>query len=947
VTLLHDDHRLAARRAAAAGGLRALAASLADDLEPLLGRDFVVPPEKARLSRVGGRCPRDGVLLEFDPWSPRRHRCPACGALYDDEAHYRWWVMGYQLWLAERAVHAALIHALCGDDRHARFADDILDRYTEAYLRYPNSDNVLGPGRPFFSTYLESIWLLQLAVALSVRESRGIAAPLTARVRDRVIAPSAELIASYDEGDSNRQVWNNAALFAAARLLDRPPIAERALFGPSGLTAHLDRALLADGSWYEGENYHLFAHRGLWYGVAMAATAGMELPAPLLARFDEGFATPFLSALPDLTFPSRRDSQYRVSLRQWRFAELAELGLARGDDPRLVGALHDLYDGAVPRGDTGRARSTAEAERNLPGSALTRADLGWRSLLYARETLPALDAVPSRSVLLPEQGLAVFRRDAGRVYVALDYGHSGGGHGHPDRLNVLLVDGEVRWLDDMGTGSYVDPTLHWYRSTLAHNAPLVDGRSQERVHGVLRAHDERAAGGWIEAEVEGIATGARFVRTLVVMPDYLVDELRWSAPPGSAIDLPVHADGELHQVGRWTEAVPAGGTAPEDGFSFLLDTAVATATAGAMVRLDAVPSDPAGPRATAWFVASEPAEWWRARAPGAPGSGERRFHFLRVRAAEGSILSVWSWRGAVVAVEPRDGRLAIALAGGARHEHERRERGWRVSVDEGGARRLVNLGGLRPDGEAGKSPIEGGAGAGAPPGPSPRNRGAPPHRHDTADPAADQDQSVASLIRNAREPVVLSLGPSHYRRSELPWSAAGRPAADVALRVEGRTLMVDVAVRKEGELVFAPARGENPLDNEHPDTNSDGVQLYVAWPIAGRVDEWRRGAWLLVPDAECPPSVRTTPLAADAGGAVRAEWRPQPGGYLLRCAVPLDDAPGGPHPLRLDVVVNEIAPDRERRRGQLVLSGGRGEFVYLRGDRQAADRHLLFTVVDG
>jgi hypothetical protein len=35
----------------------------------------------------------------------------------------------------------------------------------------------------------------------------------------------------------------------------------------------------------------------------------------------------------------------------------------------------------------------------------------------------------------------------------------------------------------------------------------------------------------------------------------------------------------------------------------------------------------------------------------------------------------------------------------------------------------------------------------------------------------------------------------------------------------------------------------------------------------------------------------------------------------------------------LDVLVNETAPGRERRRGQLVLSGARGEFVYLRGDR--------------
>ena len=106
------------RRSVAGGPLAPLADSLAADLDRLLpDEDFFIPGEKARLTRSGGRCARDGVLLEFDPRSPRRHRCPQCGRTYDDEAHYRWWVMGYQLWLAERAVQAAVLWALRGNPR--------------------------------------------------------------------------------------------------------------------------------------------------------------------------------------------------------------------------------------------------------------------------------------------------------------------------------------------------------------------------------------------------------------------------------------------------------------------------------------------------------------------------------------------------------------------------------------------------------------------------------------------------------------------------------------------------------------------------------------------------------------------------------------------------------------------------------------------------------------
>jgi uncharacterized C2H2 Zn-finger protein len=74
--------------------------SLRRELQPLLDRGFEIPAEKALLSRDGGRCPRHGVLLEFDPYLPHEHRCPVCGEIFTGERHYLAWVMWYQLWLA-------------------------------------------------------------------------------------------------------------------------------------------------------------------------------------------------------------------------------------------------------------------------------------------------------------------------------------------------------------------------------------------------------------------------------------------------------------------------------------------------------------------------------------------------------------------------------------------------------------------------------------------------------------------------------------------------------------------------------------------------------------------------------------------------------------------------------------------------------------------------------
>jgi hypothetical protein len=61
----------------------------------------------------------------------------------------------------------------------------------------------------------------------------------------------------------------------------------------------------------------------------------------------------------------------------------------------------------------------------------------------------------------------------------------------------------------------------------------------------------------------------------------------------------------------------------------------------------------------------------------------------------------------------------------------------------------------------------------------------------------------------------------------------------------------------------------------------------------------------------------------------------------------LRPARGRDVPVALDVIVNEMPPWRERRRGQLVLSGGGDEHVYLRGDRQPVERLLPFLLADG
>jgi hypothetical protein len=922
VSLLLSHEALERRRAAVRGPLAPLAASLRRDLQPLLERGFDIPTEKALLSRDGGRCPRDGVPLEFDPYRPHEHNCPVCGESFTGERHYLAWIMWYQLWLAERAVHAAALHSLTGEAALAGLATRILSGYAERYLDYPNRDNVLGPGRPFFSTYLESIWLLQLCIALDLLEIGGAAGAPSDTVRERIVAPSAAIIASFDEGSSNRQVWNDAALLAAGLLLGDRPMVARAVSGRFGVVWHIEHGLLSDGSWYEGENYHFFAHRGLWYGATMAECAGMEIPPEARDRLQEGFAAPLATALPDFTFPSRRDSQYGISLRQWRFAESCELGLARALDPRLAGALHTLYaPGAAPSRDTGRWRSTAESERNEPAAALTRSDLGWRSLLLALEELGSLEtgySTPPRSALMEGQGIAVLRRHRGEVYAALDYGQSGGGHGHPDRLNALLMRGAERWLDDMGTGSYVDPSLHWYRSTLAHNAPLVDGRSQPRVAGVLRAFEERDDAGWVDAELPtgSIAAGVRVRRSVVAMRDYSLDRVEWTSERDITFDLPLHFAARLAPALNWKAAPLDGSLAPEDGFVFAHDALVAAVGALEILELRR------GVDVAAWVISDAPIEWWRATAPGAPGSGESEFSLLRMRGTRGTVHIVWNWSSTVRSVCARDdggrARLSVELPEGIRHYHSAVDDRWEVETVSGSARQRLSLGGVR-------------AIVASVPGPGDDDRAALP----LSDAAYAASFARAPVALSAGTPVVFDLGRDSYRISEEGWEEAGRPSARLTFGVRDGLLSLAVDVTKS-PLSFRPADAADPrLDNENADIHSDGVQFHLYVPEGRGL-----ASWLAIPE---PGGLARVHPGSGAGADVQlsARWHSTAGGYSMDLAVPL--APLGARSgsvIGVQVVVNDMAPSRTRRRGQLVLAGGAGEHIYLRGDRESP---VVFT----
>lgn len=877
--------------------LKALEERVRGRVERLLREPPVLPRVKALLSRDGGVCPDDGAALRFDPWSPDQHECPRCGKRFSGERHHRHWARAQHLWLAERMLDLAVLAALEDDATAAAMACDLIAAYEELYFECLNQDNVLGPAHLFFSTYLESMWLLSFLAAAYVLREAGLLPDERVEGINRVADEAAQVIGEFNEGYSNRQTWHAAALTAVAAWFGDEELAQNTIESRTGLVGHLAEGFGDDGMWFEGENYHLFALRGLMLGIQWARVLGVDLieDPEVRQHFRAVLMAPSLTALPDLTFPARKDSRFGISLAQPAYLELWEIGRAwLGNDEALDRWVEALYGAPAPAADQydawlHDAGLPAPARRSL-------ADLSAWALLEAApsvESEKAVEALSQPSALLEGQGLAVLRHVD--RYVSLECGATGGGHGHPDRLHLTVHAGGVHWLPDPGAGSYVEGRLAWYRSALAHNAPVLDGVSPGLEDVRCEAFDAGAEWSWVRGRAGDVS------RTLVAGPDQLMDVVELARRDEGELLLPWHLQGDVVVLspGRW-EPVDAPGEWTGTAERFVPESAgpvrvEGRAPGGAVFRL----------------ILTGAPELLRAVGPGLPGSqDDQPFLIQRVRGRSARLVNVIDLAdaGERQVSDIRVEEAGIELVSGSGPV---RIRVTSAGVAIGRNATDTMLGGLRPAVVKPSGLFEDRPGWDA--------RAEAPHVWEV--PAADGTLEGFDLSA----PLELA-GEHQYRRSEEVYDESFQAQAWVNWDRDAMYLAVAVA---KPEVVVRPEDAEPlNLDNEPEDIHTDGVQVYLRLP-----DGTVRGSVLTLGPTGQLVARGIAGLAEH--GPITGGWSLTDEGYLVtaRMAEPAFAGLQQGSRVGFDLLVNEARPDRMRRAGQLVWSGGDG-WVYLRGDRQ-------------
>ena len=243
------------------------------------------------------------------------------------------------------------------------------------------------------------------------------------------------------------------------------------------------------------------------------------------------------------------------------------LGMPLERDPKFLVLLKGPLNYAYPNGQFPAINDS---------DSIALGSFEW-SFRWAQATYPdwpgqPTPPIPTRSVNLADAGLAVLRRGsgAGAATAMLDYGPHGGGHGHFDKLGLVLFAGGREWLLDPGRLTYSHKEYKtWVKETVAHNTVTLGGRSQAATKGELLWFDAQDRYVACAARSERAYLGAVLTRYLLATDKMLVDLFEVESTEPTQIDWLAHAQSEhLQPVEDRGEPAPSA-LGDHDGYQHL------------------------------------------------------------------------------------------------------------------------------------------------------------------------------------------------------------------------------------------------------------------------------------------------------------------------------------------------------------------------------------------
>ena len=439
-----------------------------------------------------------------------------------DDAAYAITERHYEL--ADKARDLGLMYQFTGDASYMEKAKEILLAYADIYTSYEiidkngrTGDQASAGGRATVQGINEARWIIPLAWAYDLIYNEMSEAERTA-IADGLLRPAADLIMLNNEGRHNHQTWYNAGVGVVGFALgDKEYIWYALLKDDSSLGYQLDKSVTSDGMWYEGSmHYQLYVLRALLPLMEATHHAGFNVyeNPQYKALFD--FMVTY--AGPSLTMPTINDGRV-VNLTDSDRATYYELAYRRLGDPTYVPILAQS------------ARTDLNALLYGVGELGDSANPAWQTEHYR------------------DSNLAVLRsgKEDGGIQATFNYMGYQGGHSHADQLALVLYGMGTPLAPDAGSIKYRLPEQEGYfKTTLAHNALVVDGSSQERAGAAQLTTFVAADTAQIASAMSSeLYPGVTLQRTLLLNDDYLIDLYAATSDDVHTYDWVYHNKGSL------------------------------------------------------------------------------------------------------------------------------------------------------------------------------------------------------------------------------------------------------------------------------------------------------------------------------------------------------------------------------------------------------------------
>lgn len=487
-----------------------------------------IPPRGAQWYHYYS-CRKCGTHLKAA--SPTEHVCPSCG-----ERHAGWpyddaYLFGRQHRAANAALDCALVYALDGSRDFGEKACDYLRAYATKYESYELHNNSasglydkhgkrnMGLAKAFSQPLDEAVWLIRLVQAYDCVADLLSAAD-RALVKDHLIRPAVKVIKAQSCGIHNHECWHLSAYGLAGLALEDPALVDEAIHSKLGLLQQLEKGVRSDNCWFEGAwGYHFYTMAALEPFVTALVNRGIPPPAAYKRLFD----APFGQVTPNWKLPAVNDC--------------ARLGFARGDKGELYERAWTWW-----RDDTyawwlaARPRTTrAYALGGTPLSENRRAAPAFGSVNYGATGFAVLRSrTPGAKTDLPDN------------YVAVDFGPYGGGHEHPDKLNLLLYAHGEMLAEDPGCINYGNSRhWQWYKASLAHNEPVMDGKNQRYTAGKCLFFDKTENRSCACFDAGEAYPGARVRRAVAFVDDVVLDLVTVASPASHDWEWAFHCRGKV------------------------------------------------------------------------------------------------------------------------------------------------------------------------------------------------------------------------------------------------------------------------------------------------------------------------------------------------------------------------------------------------------------------